>query len=79
MELGTRLDLKSFVGDADSLERRLYRTWPLFHIDIFGQISLIFETFTGCYKTKYSYGCLENSLPGIWGNNFLINIYEHRD
>ena len=45
MEPGTRLDLNSFVGKADNLERRLYRTWPLFHIYVFGQISLIFKKF----------------------------------
>ena len=32
MELGTRLDLNPFV------ECHLYRTWPRFHICVFGQI-----------------------------------------
>ena len=38
MKLGTRLDPNSFVGETDNLERRLYRTWPLFHMYVFGQI-----------------------------------------
>ena len=54
MDLGTRLDLNSFVGEAENLERRLYRTWPLFHIYVFGQISLIFEKFYPfIYLNKY--------------------------
>ena len=44
-QCGTRSDLNSFIGDADSLERRLYRTWPPFHIYDFGGISLICEKF----------------------------------
>ena len=38
MEPGTNLDLNSSVSEADNLERRLYRTWPFFHIYVFGQI-----------------------------------------
>ena len=44
MELGISLDLNSFIGNADNPERRLYRTWPLFHI-CFGDIINFFKKF----------------------------------
>ena len=40
MELGTRLDLNSFVDEAVCTE-----LGPFFHIYVYGQISLIFEKF----------------------------------
>ena len=39
MEIGIRLDLNSFVDEADNLQSRLYRIWPISHIYVFGQIS----------------------------------------
>ena len=39
MELETRSYPNSFIDDADIPERRLYRTWPTFHIYFFGGIS----------------------------------------
>ena len=54
MKLGTRLDLNSFVGQANNLDRRFYRTWSLIHIYVFGQISLIFEKlYPLFYLNKY--------------------------
>ena len=54
MELGTRLDLNSFIGETNNHDRRLYRTWPFFHIYVFGQISLVFEKFyLFIYLNKY--------------------------
>ena len=48
MELGTRLDVNSFVGEAVC--------WPLFHIYAFGQISLIFEKLNPLiYLNNYIY------------------------
>ena len=54
MELGSRSDLNSFIGDADNLNRGLYRTLSPFHIYVFGRISLIFEKFYPfIYLNKY--------------------------
>ena len=45
MELGTRLDLHSFIDVADNLGRHLYRAWPPFHIYVFGPIVLTIMLF----------------------------------
>ena len=56
MELETRSYPNSFIDDADIPERRLYRTWPTFHIYIFGGISFFeIKAFFGVIRYEWEH------------------------